>query len=94
MIYIGYSIYMEDKSAYKWFCEQYDGNEIAQGLIGQLSQANRYLPDRWSVTYGQHVHASVEIGDLVEVPGIPERATLDCMSQIPAEQSSTHGSRR
>ncbi len=85
---------MEDESAYKWFCEQYDGNEIAQGLIGQLSQANRYLPDRWSVTYAQQVHTSVEIGDLVELPGIPERATLDCMSQIPAEQSSTHGSRR
>jgi hypothetical protein len=39
------------KSAYEWFCEQYDGNEIAQGLIQQLSQANRYLSDRWSVTY-------------------------------------------
>ena len=51
-----YIICTEDKSAYKWFCEQYDGNEIAQGLIGQLSQANRYLPDRWSVTYGQQVH--------------------------------------
>ncbi len=85
---------MEDESAYKWFCEQYDGNEIAQGLIGQLSQANRYLPDRWSVTYGQQVHKSVEISDFVKVPGIPEPATLDCMSQIPAEQSSTHGSRR
>ena len=70
---------MEEESAYKWFCEQYDGNEIAQGLIRQLSQANRYLSDRWSVAYGQQVHTSVEIGDLVEVPGIPERATLDCI---------------
>jgi len=28
-----YTISMEDESAYEWFCEQYDGNEIAQGLI-------------------------------------------------------------
>ena len=28
-----YTISMEDESAYEWFCEQYDGNEIAQGLL-------------------------------------------------------------
>ena len=49
---------MKDKNAYEWFCEQYDGNEIAQGLNRQLSDDNRYPSDRWSVTYGQQVNTS------------------------------------
>ena len=82
---------MEDESAYEWFCEQYDGNEIAQGLIRQLSPAIRYPSDRWSGTYRNYVHILVDTGDLGEFPANPEPATLVCMSQFPAKQSSNYG---
>ena len=44
------------RSAYEWFGERYVGNEIAQGLIQQLSRAIRYPSDRGSGTYRNYVH--------------------------------------
>jgi hypothetical protein len=70
---------MDGSEALDWFCEQYEGNEIAQGLIRQLSQDNRYISDRWCVTYGQQIHKSVDFRDLIHFKGISERATLDCI---------------
>ena len=69
---------MDGSEAFDWFCEQYEGNEIAQGLIRQLSQDTRYISDQWSVTYGHQIRKSVDVRDLIHFKGISERATLDC----------------
>ena len=76
---------MDGSEAFDWFCEQYEGNEIAQGLIRQLSQDTRYISDQWSVTYGHQIHKSVDVRDLIHFKGISERGTLDLHFQIPPE---------
>ena len=59
----------------------------ALGRIRQVSDDKRSPSDRWSVAYGQQVHASVEIGDLLALPGIAERATLVCVLKLVPERA-------